>query len=405
MLACQQGNGQIALDLFNLHQAEYEWENEACKASNKTSFESSSFYFHILKSIEECRQNGHGNLANDLAHRLDAFRVNIAEKQQQNREITQLMEHIPSPHLTGAAIDPDFSLIENLDDLISFLNDEPEAQMITTSNNNKNNNNSDANGSANILDQLNAFDKTLANIAQPAGQKSSLYILSQKGAGFSTAANQSQHQQPSIVAAKQPQLVTQVSQSGKQLNNDQDKKMKTLADNIIAAMPHKIKTNSYSISNLAQQQQRIFSGLIQQQQQQQMSENASGPSEWPPSPSSTGRASNYSSNNNRIMLFSKSSSNARGNNGIGSSSNGGLRRNASSFDDNYESGADSAYRSCGGNFGAATVDSAGFSLSNYLKFTLVFFFFEFFMRFSFHKMVYRLIEYKSGIILYQNLYL
>lgn len=32
----------------------------------------------------------------------------------------------------------------------------------------------------------------------------------------------------------------------KQIDDDQDKKIKTLADNIIAAMPHKIKTNSYS---------------------------------------------------------------------------------------------------------------------------------------------------------------
>lgn len=32
-------------------------------------------------------------------------------------------------------------------------------------------------------------------------------------------------------------------------NDDQDKKIKTLADNIIAAMPHKIKTNSYSSLN------------------------------------------------------------------------------------------------------------------------------------------------------------
>ena len=41
------------------------------------------------------------------------------------------------------------------------------------------------------------------------------------------------------------------------VDDDQDKKIKTLADNIIAAMPHKIKTNSYS-TVISQQQQSNY---------------------------------------------------------------------------------------------------------------------------------------------------
>ena len=50
-------------------------------------------------------------------------------------------------------------------------------------------------------------------------------------------------------------------------NDDQDKKIKTLADNIIAAMPHKIKTNSYSSLNSNPNLQSFTTGLEQNSEQ------------------------------------------------------------------------------------------------------------------------------------------
>ena len=51
------------------------------------------------------------------------------------------------------------------------------------------------------------------------------------------------NQQEQLIGQKQPK-------SSISSDDDQDKKIKTLADNIIAAMPHKIKTNSYSSLNI-----------------------------------------------------------------------------------------------------------------------------------------------------------
>lgn len=61
-----------------------------------------------------------------------------------------------------------------------------------------------------------------------------------------------QSQQSGLFAIPKPSPPTSsggvggVAAATKQIDDDQDKKIKTLADNIIAAMPHKIKTNSYS---------------------------------------------------------------------------------------------------------------------------------------------------------------
>ena len=60
---------------------------------------------------------------------------------------------------------------------------------------------------------------------------------------------QQQSQQSGLFTMPKPSPPTSsggVAAATKQIDDDQDKKIKTLADNIIAAMPHKIKTNSYS---------------------------------------------------------------------------------------------------------------------------------------------------------------
>jgi hypothetical protein len=57
------------------------------------------------------------------------------------------------------------------------------------------------------------------------------------------------------------------STKSSKLDDDQDKKIKTLADNIIAAMPHKIKTNSYSNPTKSDSVGNSATNLSQQQQQ------------------------------------------------------------------------------------------------------------------------------------------
>jgi hypothetical protein len=379
MLACQNGHEQIALDLFRLHQIEYEaaaadenissinTPNSANSTTLKTHhhhhhhqrspLETSSWYFHIQKSIDECTQNSHTGLSTQLTGRLAQFKSDLEQQQQQQRarqrnisrhSSSSIMDQIPSPHLAGAAIDPDFHLIENLEDFTSFLNDESSSSLAVGNIMNDRNKCGAASvrkedlGESDMqtmLDQslINTLDNTLlanldfqqmSNNSQAAAQNSMIQsqVASMQHTNFMINNQQLQQQQQNIACFTQPkQLVTQISQT--KLNNDQDKKIKALADNIIAAMPYKIKTNSYSISNLAQQQQmqqKNIGCLVHQQQQQQQ----------------------LFSNENEIATVTSS---YEGSQKGGSSV---LRRNATSFDDGYET----SYR---------TVDSSGMSLGNF----------------------------------------
>ena len=61
---------------------------------------------------------------------------------------------------------------------------------------------------------------------------------------------------PASLTSSAGNVVAGASSSSLLVDDDQDKKIKTLADNIIAAMPHKIKMNSYS-TGVSQQQQTM----------------------------------------------------------------------------------------------------------------------------------------------------
>jgi hypothetical protein len=318
MLACQNGNEQIALELFKLHRIEYQAAdtNSSIHQDSNTnrSLETSSWYFHIQKAIDECKINSHTNLSTQLADQLIKFKSDLDQKRNSsNQQPTSIMDQIPSPHLAGAAIDPDFNLIENLEDLTSFLNDESVGNII----NDKKESEKEEHMQT-VLDQnlLNTLDNTLManfNFQQMNESGQNQIMQSQIAANQQKKLilnNQQIQQQQSMICFTQPkQLIAQISQT--KMNDDQDKKIKALADNIIAAMPYKIKTNSYSISNLSQQQQqqKNMSGLIHQQQQQQQQKLFINETEL--------------TNTDNRGVIQKGGSNV-------------LRRYATSFDDGYE---------------------------------------------------------------------
>lgn len=327
MLSCRYGHEQIALELFQQHQLEFEMN---ARNNNYSSFnsdiESSSWYFHVVKCIEECGSHEHAELARELHNRLGKFKERWAEKADMLIDKTPLMlsgtqhelDQIPSPQLTS--LDPDFNLIDHLEDLNSLLNDDTSttnAQLAShesepnnnsgfyllqkPENNNKSGMYSNCDGFFNLEYSQPTSSTTLQDLQFTINQSPQ-----QPGStcSFNVAGNNS---------AKQP-LVTQISQT--KLNDDQDKKIKALADNIIAAMPYKIKTNSYSISNLNQQQSQQKPNFMttqqpsSQQQQQPFHQHQIQPQQ----------------NSPQIMQFRSNTS----------PSNLMLKRNATSFDDNYE---------------------------------------------------------------------
>lgn len=361
MLASSNGHESIALELFKWQEFE----------TGPTQNPSSSSYFHILKSIEEAKKNGHVQLSiklNDLlfkhqnlntSMKLNEDQFDLTSMQFSNPKLpnsNMLNEHSdtsPLPQNSHLAVEhsliDDFHLIENLDDLTSLLTDEPhilneqesmpqhaqenienaesqllfisklkaDQNLILNNGNNQISNTQSRNSSSSsssspssaessnpkLMHQLHhqsshisdenddyhnlfsSFDNTIVNLDENGfdlaeassniiahdemsmedlsktqtqmdqmirEQEDMLNSLESKNSmGMSSILNSSQ------ALAQKPLLTVH---SSPVVDDDQDKKIKTLADNIIAAMPHKIKTNSYTSSASAS------SGSSQQQQ-------------------------------------------------------------------------------------------------------------------------------------------
>jgi hypothetical protein len=298
----------MAYALFKMHTREFEHhESNINNKSKKIKLEHSSLYSLICKSIDESSRHGFHSLAQNMSQHLNNYKENYESMSNSNvnnseKEANQLilntneLDQIPSPQLASVVhIDTaDFKLIDNLDDLALFLNEQEHQQQDASSSSP-----SVATNQPIMLDQsmqqmpLN-FDFNASNLLPcqfSDYQKSP--IQSKQSAVFSPTNNPKQ-------------LVTQLSQNNAKIADDQDKKIKTLADNIIAAMPHKIKTNSYSITNLSQREQL--------QQQNKFTSSYHAPTSSDQNQHHHFQNQMYNRNNNFNML----------------------RRNATSFDDNYE---------------------------------------------------------------------
>lgn len=302
MLACKNNNQSIAEKLFKLHQFDYE-----ITCNSILDFSTSNFYFNTLKSIDEANKNSNSNLALKLNDLLIKYQNELIVKSSQTGTD-------PSNENANTNNLDDFHLIENLDELTSLLTDDSKTDDNSVNNKHENlidnRNQDDQNaGVANddtdyhnlfssfentivnlddncVFDPSNTHDDELVNIInanrndtgsnhhhqhhqeimsidqnQPQmisnlpsnniliEHKQATFVSSSSSASTSSATMSSNSSFSSSTAASASSVITKV-------DDDQDKKIKTLADNIIAAMPHKIKTNSYSSSNLQQQQQQ-----------------------------------------------------------------------------------------------------------------------------------------------------
>lgn len=187
-------------------------------------------------------------------------------------------------------IDDDFRLIENLDEITSLLTDETVCYDFYEPKQTQEN-------SQNFETNLIYMDKGDQNFQNIFSQQNSKPVSN----SFVTI-------DPNNTSNFE-QIVQQKQKTTTRIDDDQDKKIKALADNIIAAMPYKIKSNSYS--NSAQTQQKAsntnFDGLY---------------------------SSGSSISNQNYALFDTQTS---FNNLSDQQTSNFLHRNASSFDDSYDS--------------------------------------------------------------------
>lgn len=208
MLACKYGNVNIALEIFKWEKTEF--EKEIVK-DQQLSLTSSPWYLQVFKSIEVAEQNGHFNISKNLNNLFSNFRTEIESIEKIKKQI--IPDEYRSDNYTQSENVDTFFHLENLDDLACILNDDSFLEP----------------------KKLNAND-----------------LHSSEDINFDFYSNTNQNDFPNLNCFLEPQLVT-VPNSSAKTDEEQDKKIKTLADNIIAAMPHKIKSNCYSSFNLNQQ--------------------------------------------------------------------------------------------------------------------------------------------------------
>lgn len=300
MLACKNGHSNIAVELFRAYAREFkQYSDDPMSSSSSTqphgdlpdlgtrpggevcSMTSTSWYFHMIKSIEEANRHNHVDVANRLNDLLNKFLINdssnrlisaqkakdssslsytpMCESQMVNNYTANMYQNveailydnelnlhpIPSPNI-NAVIDEDFRLIENLDDLSSILADDTlapapppppppppppmdEEQSMRLKQTNV--------PMLNELVIVNSSDLTKIRA------NDIMFNIDADLIGADDLEDSSMQPKPAPQQQQAP-----VGQKSSKLDDDQDKKIKTLADNIIAAMPHKIKTNSYSNS-------------------------------------------------------------------------------------------------------------------------------------------------------------
>jgi hypothetical protein len=247
-----------------------------------------NFHQQTLKAVDEAEKFNFKNLANDINKYLinintqdldfnqtNSFQENINMEKNEIKDqkilgnSTTVMNQNPVEH----SID-DFNLIENLEDLNTLLTNTSDSNSSIKSNPSEQkiiqeedyqsflsslennlvsldnvepspfeNSNADINQSRSetlaagkglimILDQnVSTIERSSLNVQNLCSKQ----VQSSKINNFNSN-NSTPQQQQSLI---------------EEVNDEQDKKIKTLADNIIAAMPHKIKTNSYN-SNIIQ---------------------------------------------------------------------------------------------------------------------------------------------------------
>lgn len=169
------------------------------------------------KIIDSCKVSGNNFLLEKIEKLYTEFRAQMVNSNLEQESIEKIKRQIipfsitsqdlnslPSPNISPV-IDENFSLIENLDDLSSLLSEDN-------------------------------------NFGEFNHDKPSLDVDLNNLMNFETNFNDS---------ISKPLLPCRQS-------DDQDEKIKALADNIIAAMPHKIKSHRYSSSNLIQQKTQFF---------------------------------------------------------------------------------------------------------------------------------------------------
>ncbi|RNA40926.1 calmodulin-binding transcription activator 2 isoform X1 [Brachionus plicatilis] len=166
------------------------------------------------KIVESCKVNINGFLLEKIENLYGKFRTQITKLNLEQESIEKIKQQIipfsitdqdlnslPSPNI-NAVLDENFDFIENLGDLSTLLSED------------------------NTFDEFNS-DKASINI--------DLNNFMNFESDFPD--------QPLLPSCQ---------------SDDQDEKIKALADNIIAAMPHKIKSHRYSSSNLMQQKSQFF---------------------------------------------------------------------------------------------------------------------------------------------------
>jgi hypothetical protein len=228
---------------------------------------------HLIKAIDESNKNGYKDLANNL----NAYLFKYQNKNNNNQEDDLIMKTNPQidkiqqsilPNASAnnlqvsTVLDDELHLIENLDDLTSLLSTDNDNHAVNSTNSNQDlifltNDDNKLISNKNYQNLFSAFDDD-ATPDQIVNLDKNVNNESQNMIDLSLAIlnNSCDMSQQSIIKQQQSaqNKNTLIEQSSTPhlvaiKQDDQDKKIKTLADNIIAAMPYKIKTNSYNSSN------------------------------------------------------------------------------------------------------------------------------------------------------------
>jgi hypothetical protein len=223
----------------------------------------------LIKAINESNKNGLKDLANYLNENLFKYQNN------NKQEIIESNVHIDNNHhsmntLTNniqvpTVLDDELHLIENLDDLTSLLSTDNDQGVDSTNSNqdlifltNDDNKLISNKSYENLFSTFDGDDVTpdpIVNLEKNINNNNQ-DIIDLSLAILNNSSNNLMNKSQQLILKQQlplpnkSLLVEQPTTSHVVVvkQDDQDKKIKTLADNIIAAMPHKIKTNSYNSS-------------------------------------------------------------------------------------------------------------------------------------------------------------